>query len=195
MFAADVLTKARWRGYHRRYSAEVWHAKYCNGYDVSGPVEDGRYGALLALIRRYDRGSILDAGCGDGTLEARYRALSASRLVGVDYAPAAIGAAAARGIAAAEFVCSDFRTFRTNECFSVVVLNESLYYVDDVLVTMTALERWLDVDGVFIVSMLDRRLSRRIWTRLRRRYTAAQALRISDEPTGLAWRIQVLRRR
>lgn len=182
------------QSYQRYYSADVWQDKYVNGFDLNAPAEDGRYGALVAVIRRYDRGSILDAGCGDGMLEARYRPLSDSRLVGVDYAPAAIEAARARAIAAAEFHCSDFQTFRPQERYSVIVLNESLYYVEDALGTLRLLARWLDDDGVFVVSMFETLVTRRIWKTLRTRYASLQGVAISDEASGRAWRIRVLGR-
>ena len=67
------------RSYQSYYSAEIWENKYRNeNYDLGDPKEDGRYGALMQVLRRYDRGSILDLGCGDGLLWKHYRPLSDS---------------------------------------------------------------------------------------------------------------------
>jgi 2-polyprenyl-3-methyl-5-hydroxy-6-metoxy-1,4-benzoquinol methylase len=182
------------RSYERYYSAETWEQKFRQGYDLDTTAEDGRYGALLAIMQRYDQGDgVLDAGCGDGLLAARYRPLSRSPLVGLDYSSCAIDKARARGLAGCEFHCTDYRDFRTNEGFSVIVFNEALYYVEDFLGVMHALQPLLRDGGVFIVSMFDTRVTARIWTTLHGHFETVQGVRVHDEGSGLSWRICVLR--
>jgi 2-polyprenyl-3-methyl-5-hydroxy-6-metoxy-1,4-benzoquinol methylase len=182
------------RSYARYYSAETWEEKFRQGYDLDTAAEDGRYGALLALMQRYDRGDgLLDAGCGDGLLANRYRPLSRSHLVGLDYSNRAIEKAKARGLTGCDFHCTDYRDFRTEERFSVVVFNEALYYVEDVLGVVHALQPVLRDGGVFIVSMFDTRVTARIWNTLRTHLEIVQGVRVHDEGSGLSWRIRVLR--
>ncbi len=181
------------RSYERYYSADVWNDKYTGGYDLGAPTEDGRYGALLALIRRFERrGPILDAGCGDGLLEQQLLGVTASRIVGIDYSQSAIDKAKARNLPNSEFICVDYRSFQPNERFSIVVFNEALYYVEDFLGTVEHLSRFLVDDGVLIVSMFETRVTARIWKALHRCCRRIQGVLIQDEAAGTRWRIRVL---
>jgi trans-aconitate methyltransferase len=180
--------------YERYYSPEVWDGKYNSGYDLNAPAEDGRYGALLAVIRRFDRrGPILDAGCGDGLLEQQLSRVSDSHIVGIDYSQSAIDAANARDLQNCEFICSDYRGFQPRERFSIIVFNEALYYVEDYLATVEHLSRFLDDEGVLIVSMFETRVTSRIWKALEGRCKYLQGTLIQDETTGTRWRIRALR--
>lgn len=73
------------------------------------------------------------------------------------------------------------------------MLNESLYYVEDFLGVMHNLSRWMAQNGVFIVSMFDTRVTRRIWKTLALAYVKLQGVEIRDDGAGLNWRIRVLR--
>ncbi|MGH7971535.1 MAG: hypothetical protein ACREIC_22685 [Limisphaerales bacterium] len=74
------------RSYARYYSADGWEKSYQDGYVLGEDDQDARYGCLLMLLRRYDRGGpILDVGCGEGLLQERFRPFSSSPLIGVDY--------------------------------------------------------------------------------------------------------------
>lgn len=182
------------RSYAGYYSATVWEQKYRSGYDLDVAKEDGRYGALVNVLLRYQReGPILDAGCGDGVLQMHVRRASAVRMVGIDYAPKAIEAAAARAIPGCEFVCSDYRSFAPGEKYTVIVLNEALYYIDDYMEALRMLARHLAPGGVFVVSMFDTLVTARIWRALRGHYEPLQGIRIRDEGTGQSWRIRVLK--
>jgi trans-aconitate methyltransferase len=179
--------------YERYYSPEVWDGKYDGGYHLNAPAEDGRYGALLAMIRRFERRApILDAGCGDGLLEQQLSRFSDSRIVGIDYSQSAIDAANARRLPNCEFICSDYRGFQPQDRFSIVVFNEALYYVEDYLATVDHLSRFLVEDGVLIVSMFETRVTSRIWKALKGTCRYLQGAFIQDETTGTRWRIRVL---
>jgi trans-aconitate methyltransferase len=182
------------RDYERYYSSSVWEGKYQEGYDLGKEAEDVRYGALMAILRRYDRGgAILDCGCGDGLLEQRIRPLTASRLAGLDYAATAIEAACKRGVPNCEFVCTDFRAYSPEERYGIILFNEALYYVQDFLGVLDKFAKLLDEDGVLVISMFDTRVTARIWKAVRQRYRQVQGVAIRDEATGLAWHVRVLR--
>jgi trans-aconitate methyltransferase len=179
--------------YERYYSPEVWDRKYDGGYDLNAPAEDGRYGALLAVLRRFEgRHPILDAGCGDGLLEQQLSRFSDSRIIGIDYSQSAIDAATARGLPNCEFVCSDYRSFHPQERFSIVLFNEALYYVEDYLATVEHLSGFLAEGGVLVVSMFETRVTSRIWKALKGRYRFLQGAAVQDETSGTRWRIRVL---
>ena len=181
------------RSYERYYSPEEWEKTYRDGYRLDGTEQDGRYGALLAVINRYDRGGpILDAGCGDGILERRYRELSGTRMVGIDFSERAIEQAQARRLPDCEFHCADYRRFMSEEKFTAVVFNESLYYVEDFLGAVDALGRYLSAGGVTIISMFETVVTRRIWNALATRHKRLQGVAVCDEATRRLWRVRVL---
>jgi len=180
------------RSYAKYYTPEIWDDKYASGYDLGDPKEDCRYGVLLALVRRYARdGIILDAGCGDGLLEEKCRNLG-SPMVGIDYSSLAIAKAHERRLESCEFICTDYRAFSYPQTFSIIILNEALYYVEDYLETLRSLSRSLAKEGVFIVSMFDTRITRRIWKSVSRHFSSVQGVLIRDEVSGVAWNIRVL---
>jgi SAM-dependent methyltransferase len=182
------------RSYEQYYPADRWEKSWSRSHDLDVPKEDGHYGALLALMRRYDRGGpLLDAGCGDGLLEAMFRPLSASRILAFDYSQAAIERARARNVPNCEFFHADSRQYHPPEPCSLIILNESLYYIDDYLGVVQNLSRSLKPDGVLIVSMYDTLINRRIWKALHRSYRRLQGVVIRDETTGVRWHIRVFR--
>lgn len=182
------------RSKERYYSSDKWNDSWSQGYDLNNAQEDARYGTLMALMRRYERtGPLLDVGCGDGLLEERYRKLSGVQMVAFDYSATAIEHATARRLPDVDFFCADSRTFRPEQQFSIVVLNESLYYVDDYLGMMKNLSRVLRDDGVFVVSMHDTRITKRIWKDVLSSYALLQGVSLTDESSNGLWHIRILR--
>ena len=182
--------------YQKYYSADIWDRKYAQEqYDLCAPMEDARYGVLMALLCRYDRGGpILDAGCGNGLLELRYRPLSDSHLVGIDYAPAAIERARRLNLANTEFRVSDFSRHPVPGPFSVIVFNEALYYAEKYMEILGSLEGALKPNGVFVISMFDTVVTARIWKTLRQRYRPLQTAHVKDGQSGQNWTISTFPR-
>lgn len=180
------------QSYESYYSSEVWERKYRDEhYDLGDPQEDGRFGALMQVLRRYDHGPMLDLGCGDGLLWKRYRPLSDSLLIGVDYSDTAVAKANSRAIPNAEFRAGDYRSFDPERQLAVVVFNESLYYIDTFVDAVTKAESYLSDRGVVVVSMFDTLVTRRIWRRLLERRKWLQSLSVHDHWSKRRWTIRV----
>lgn len=180
------------RSYEPYYSSQTWEQKYREEkYGLSSQKEDGRYGALLQILRRYDRGSMLDLGCGDGLLWKDYRPLSNSSLVGVDYSATAVAKANALNLPNCRFNCGDYRTFLPDQQISVVVFNESLYYIDDFLDALKKSSEWLTENGAIVVSMFDTLVTARIWKKLLRQYSPIQGVTVRDHESGCSWTVRV----
>jgi 2-polyprenyl-3-methyl-5-hydroxy-6-metoxy-1,4-benzoquinol methylase len=125
--------------------------------------ELAHYSVLAGYVKTLKPGaSVLDVGCGDGIFRTHLHAESFSRYVGVDF-PEAIARASARADARTAFSASDMRAFSPAEPFGVIVFNESLYYVDDPLGELRRYAKFLEPDGVFLVSMHRKPKSERIW--------------------------------
>jgi len=181
------------RGNERYYPASRWDRIYTEGYHLDVPEQDARYGALLGLMQRYDGPChILDVGCGEGILEQKFRRLSSSRMLGIDYSLEAIKLANAKNIPACEFICADYRKCKFQQRFGIIVFNESLYYVDNVVGTLKQLSQHLASDGVFIVSMYDAFDTRHMWGALSAHFAIPRSIVVVDETHGKKWRIGVL---
>lgn len=184
------------RSYENYYSADGWNRDWSAGYDLSIPKEDARYGTLLTMMRRYERGGpILDVGCGDGLLAERYRSFSPARMVGFDYSETAVAHATARKVPNTEFFQADSRTYRPADLFPLIVLNESLYYLQDYMGVLKNLSQALTPEGVFLISMYDTVITRRIWKNLIPACTLLQGASVKDEGTGCRWWIRSVRLR
>lgn len=180
------------RSYESYYSADVWERKYRDeNYDLGDPQEDGRFGALLQLLRRYDHGPMLDLGCGDGLLWKRYRPLSDSLLIGVDYSDTAVAKANSLALPNTEFRAGDYRKFDPGRPLAAVVFNESLYYIDAFLDAIAKAESFLSESGVVVVSMFDTLVTRRIWKSLLERRKWLQSVSVHDQRSKRMWTIRV----
>lgn len=180
------------RSYERYYSAQIWEQKYRDeNYALGGKKEDGRYGTLLQILRRYDKGTLLDMGCGDGLLWRDYRPLSNSPLIGVDYSATAVAKANALDIPHCRFECGDYRSFRPGQPIAAVVFNESLYYIEDFLNAVRKSHEWLGESGVVVISMFDTLVTKRIWRKLLQEYTPVQGVTVWDHESRRSWTIRV----
>jgi 2-polyprenyl-3-methyl-5-hydroxy-6-metoxy-1,4-benzoquinol methylase len=183
------------KSYENYYSAEEWDDKFKGGFGLDNPMEDSRYGALMMIMKRYEKkGPVLDFGCGDGLLQERFRAVSRVRLVGIDYAPAAIDRAKTRGLPDCEFICTDYRKFQPFEKYSLLVFNEAIYYIDDYIDVLERMSDHLMPNGHIVISMFHTRVTARIWKQLMARLQMVQGVLTCDERSGLRWTIRVFER-
>jgi len=58
---------------------------------------------------------------------------------------------------------------------------------------LRSLSRWLAADGVFIISMFDTIVTRRIWKAVASSYETLHGVEIRDRASGWRFRIRVLR--
>ncbi len=75
-------------------------------------------------------GSVLDAGCGDGSL-AFYLGRSVGHTVGIDVDEKCVGrAAASAGGRNTDFICGDFEEYDPRRFFDAVVFSASIHHMD-----------------------------------------------------------------
>ncbi len=177
------------RSYERYYSAEKWERAYREGNGEStNPREAEHFQAIIEILRGYDKGALLDLGCGSGVLWEKYREASSSPLVGIDYSETAVARASQRHISDCRFIHADSRIWQPDRQFAVIVFNESLYYSDDFMELLCRAKKWLTPDGVFVVSMFNRLVTKRIWKEIAREYRTVESITVAGN-----WTIRVLR--
>ena len=120
------------------------------------PFAHQRYLALVNEVGRLSPCvSILDVGCGEGTL-TRYVAGFASMTIGIDVSEVAIGRAR-QAVPRATFECVRLEDYQPPRPFSIVLAIEVLYYVPSV---PEALQRLLSLGDDVIVSYTSRERDR-----------------------------------
>jgi 2-polyprenyl-3-methyl-5-hydroxy-6-metoxy-1,4-benzoquinol methylase len=142
------------------YSVEEWNRQYAaSTWNYLANLEQvPRYAIIEGWRSRLKPGgSVLDLGCGEGTLLEHIRPAGSVTYIGVDLAQVAIASAAAkiRDASRERFVCADFRSFETpaGSAFDVIVFNEVLYYVADPVAVVRRYRKALAPGGLIIVSV------------------------------------------
>jgi len=107
----------------------IWDAEFSTGkWDFLHPPE-GLVEFLVAIMN--PSSTLLDLGCGTGGLIASLRSRGrAGHFVGVDISKQALRLATRRGLSDCSWIHSDLRDFTSDTQYDVVVIVESIYYLD-----------------------------------------------------------------
>jgi 2-polyprenyl-3-methyl-5-hydroxy-6-metoxy-1,4-benzoquinol methylase len=98
----------------------------------------------------FPNGSVLDIGCGEGTLSDFLTPDQKTKYLGVDISKEAVRIGRTkRGL---NFVQGEAETFIPDHNFDVIVFNEMLYYVEHVDV-MKRFAKFLNPNGIIVISV------------------------------------------
>lgn len=176
---------------------ELLEAEYSSGvWDyLRGLHELARFSVVVGYCHHFkDNGTILEIGCGEGILQERLCPLKYSRFVGIDISAEAINRASRKQDQRTSYIREDARIYHPNEQFDVIVFNECLEYFEDPLSLVRRYERFLQRDGVYIVSMfvgINTARTKKIWRMLESVYSVKAETRVSTQ-LGYTWIIKVL---
>jgi 2-polyprenyl-3-methyl-5-hydroxy-6-metoxy-1,4-benzoquinol methylase len=129
--AVRVLTRAL-RGRHTRIPAAQWDREFAAGewerlWEVS---ESGHHFLVAGLLSALKPTSILDVGCGEGTLKTHIGHVGYEQYLGIDLSQTAVEIARTRDDdSRAEYLQADAATWVPPRHFDVVLFVESLYYL------------------------------------------------------------------
>ena len=156
------------RGFGRAVDKSVWENQYSRGEwtSLEGMDEMAHYAVIGGYTRLlHPTPAILDAGCGSGALLKWVNPAFESYL-GIDIAEEAIAQGNALGIPKANFVAGDLENWDAPLCFDIIIFNESLYYTRDPRATLLRFNKFLKLNGVFIISMCEYGHNAAAWARL-----------------------------
>ena len=159
---------------------ERWDRRYRRGTldRLKRPDELAHYSLIVGYFRYFKgAGSLLDVGCGEGTLVERLGPHAYSQYVGLDISGEAIRLASRKADEKTHLRCADVNIYTPPETYDAVVFNESLYYLGAPLRVVQRYERCLKADGMLIVSMVSSPEAGRYWRGLDAAY------RMIDEAT------------
>ena len=189
-----------------RWSSDEWTDAYGSGrLEYYGTLDElARYSLLVGYVGFFfppgpDRSAprVLDVGCGTGLLRARLDGTGVGDYVGVDLSPTAVEAAERRRLPRSRFVVGDAAALDLGR-FDVVVLNEMLYYVDDVDGFFERLCDLLEPSGLLLVSMWRHAGDRSLWRSVDERFPLVdrvEARNRANEVNPRGWLVSCHRRR
>jgi trans-aconitate methyltransferase len=180
-----------------------WDGIYAQGPWFDWPAEVPHHAIVAGFATKLvGRGSLLDAGCGDGGL-IEYLDLARFGYVGFDRSAAAISRARQRpgnpNVAQSTF--DDFRP-ASDRKFEIVVFNESLQFAADPFAVLERFRSFLTANGIVVVSLFQAKEelgNGRLLARLLERECATARFRLLELAEGrnllrdLTWRIFVLK--
>ena len=188
-----------------RWTTEGWTDAYGSGQlDYYGTLDElARYSLLVGYVGFFvppspDRPPprLLDVGCGTGLLRTRLPETAVGDYVGVDLSPAAVEAAGHRPLPGARFLEGDVFSVDVGR-FDVVVLNEMLYYVEDLEPFFGRLAELLEPSGLLLISMWRHPGDRSLWQEVDRRFPLVdrvEARNRANELNPRGWLVSCHRR-
>jgi SAM-dependent methyltransferase len=108
---------------------------------------------IAGVLRKLDRPTVLDIGCGNGLFLALPLARRGFRITGTDIHEPSIMKAnlTAKNLPSAKFLCVDFR--KLDETFDVVILSEVIEHVTEPAVFLAAVNKCLAPGGKLILTL------------------------------------------
>ena len=90
--------------------------------------------------------------CGEGVLQQHLKPHRYHRYLGIDFTPEAISCASKSKDEVTDFAVADATNFSTDQRFDAIIFNECLYYFANPIKIVGRYSKFLDEDGVFIIS-------------------------------------------
>ncbi|MEY4938709.1 MAG: hypothetical protein RIQ93_444 [Verrucomicrobiota bacterium] len=179
-----------------RNRAARWNHEYSVGHwaGLQTAAETPRLDACVALLRRHAPGGrLLEIGCGEALLQRRLTPDDYQRLVGVDIAEVAISRAQAFASSRVQYLVADMQALQLAEKFDAVIFSESIYYAARPGEVLRSYGRFLDGDGVLIISIFRNKGSDRVWTQIHAEATRVDSVTTTNQEG--TWDCEVLRLR
>ena len=139
-------------------SREMWDSQYKMGdwerlNDLSEQAHNGVLLSYIAYLR--PDSSVLEIGCGEGGLLRRLRQAGYRHYVGIDISEVAIAKSRQYSDRKTIFLVGDAERYVPDAPIDVAVLNESIYYFAQPIVTLQRYANHLMPSGLFVISLFE----------------------------------------
>ena len=173
----------------------TWRGEYADGqWSRLWKINElGHYSVIAGYFGRLKPGgSVLDVACGEGVLQQHLKPHRYHRYLGIDFTPEAISCASKSKDEVTDFAVADATNFSTDQRFDAIIFNECLYYFANPIKIVGRYSKFLDEDGVFIISNFSS------LTNLNTIRSIRQNLDVDDEVSivnsdGISWTVQLAR--
>ena len=137
----------------------TWNYKYAIGKWNFMGQESKRYATIVNFIKdtKIVNPSILDLGCGYGSLYEYINENEISHYLGVDLSDTAIYKARKNKHTKSSFTVADIQKFETIEKFDIIIFNEVLYYLDNPFESVIRFDANFKKNGFYIFSFYGER--------------------------------------
>jgi len=141
---------------HYNLSMHLWNNEFRSGkwaHLDRVPVERARQSVITGVFinMNFPNGSVLDVGCGEGTLSDYLNPVQRPKYLGLDIAREAVRIARQKRPDLA-FKAHECENFVPRSNFDVIVFNEMLYYTEHVDI-MKRFSKFLNPGGIFVISI------------------------------------------
>jgi len=169
-----------------------WDFQYINGrWDDLRTKEMERLFVTRDLLKKYNfGGKIFEIGCGEGVLFQHIEEVDFSFFEGIDISEIAITKTPKSSKSV--FKAADMETYiPSNKPFTVIVLNEVLYYSKNPLKLLKRYIQFLEKDGVFLIGMYDTPKSKTIWQTISYDFIELESIEVKQD--SKIWYYKVLK--
>jgi SAM-dependent methyltransferase len=164
-------------------SRQMWEAQYHNGYwaRLKELKEQAHNAVVLSYITHLrPQGSLLEVGCGEGTLLPQLKRLGYRNYTGVDISESAIRHCQQFTDAQTVFVACDAESYMPNAAFDIIILNECIYYFLEPVATLQRYANYLLPGGLIVISVFDSAKSSSIRRSLKRVFVSIDETLVSN---------------
>jgi 2-polyprenyl-6-hydroxyphenyl methylase/3-demethylubiquinone-9 3-methyltransferase len=169
-----------------------WDYQYSTGrWDGLRTTEMQRLNVARVLLRKYTLGgNILEIGCGEGVFFKHALGVDYAFYEGLDLSEVAISRIP--NTEKSLFLSADMEIYvPTNNPFSVIVLNEVLYYSKNPLGLLKRYTQYLAKDGVFLIGMYDTKKSTDIWISTTKVFSELDSVKVKQD--SKVWYYKILK--
>jgi SAM-dependent methyltransferase len=161
----------------------TWESEYQNGiwnrlYDMSEQAHNAVVLSYIAHLR--PESSILEIGCGEGTLLGRLRQIGYRSYTGLDISEFVVQHCQKFADPKTAFIAADAESYAPPRVYDVIILNECVYYFQDPVGTIERYSKYLANDGIFVISIFDSIRTRPIRRRLKQALSAVDETAVSN---------------
>ncbi|MGF1626882.1 MAG: class I SAM-dependent methyltransferase [Alphaproteobacteria bacterium] len=171
-----------------------WDRRYREGeWDVFESVHEvPRYVVTAAYVKQLkSQPTVLDAGCGYGTLARHIDPFGYSHYTGLDLSGEAIARAQGDNIRDSEFIQCDWNDWSTDRKFDVVVFCDSICHSRAPADTLRHYSGMLNDGGGIVVTLFRHRNMARIWKTIRANFDVAFGATVTNS-IGQTWDVAAI---
>jgi len=164
-------------------SRQMWETQYQNRSWAR--LKELREQAHNAVVLSYithlrPESSLLEIGCGEGTLFPQLKRLGYRTYTGVDISEFAIRQCQQFSDLKTVFAACDAESYVPSAAFDIIILNECIYYFVQPIATLQRYADYLLPGGLFVISLFDSSRTRPIRRRLKSTFSLVDETLVSN---------------
>ena len=178
----------------RPIGKDQWDKEYASGdWDYLRDLDElAHYSIIVGYFAELKPGgSVLDVGCGEGSLKDRLALIGYERYLGIDISEAAIELARSKCVEGETFLVADAAKFKPDASFDVVIFNECLNYFKSPIDLLHAYSHHVNPNGFFLISMWGSSGNDLIWREIQAVGPSIDRVRV-ENAKGTVWNIAVV---